>query len=179
MESLDAWRQLALVLAASAVLPSLWVLARRRSPARRRGLAWWCLWAGQLLVPLGLVAWLSLLLGHDMLRLGSPSAAIAFGAGGAAVAAWVAVQAARLLGIGASLLRGAHDIAVAGRCRRIATGAHLGLLGVLALYGLMLVLPIPGRFGALMFLVAIVGPLGVAATIVLVVALVARRLVRR
>lgn len=181
MDALDPWLRLALGLLASAVLPSLLYLALRRPPARRLGqriAAWSCLWAAQLLLPLVAVAWLSLVFGHDVHRLGSLLAALVFGGGGAAIAAVVAASAARLLRVGASILRMDGDERPSDRCDRAATGSLVGLLGVAALWSATAVLPIPGRFGAIVYLVLVLGPIGVASMILLVVAFATRTLVR-
>jgi hypothetical protein len=182
MESQEPWLRWALWLAATAVLPSLVYLAVRRPIVRRRGpriAAWVCLWAGQLLVPLVLVAWLSLALGGEMQRLGSLLAAIVFGGCGAMVAVVLTVAAARLLHIGMSILRGREDTAVVRHCGRVVDGSFVGLTGVLALFGLMMVLPIPGRFGGLVYLVLIVIPSGIAAALLLLVAIATPTLLRQ
>lgn len=178
----DAWLRLALVLAASTVLPSLLYLVLRRPPLRRpaqRLAAWSCLWAGQLAVPLVVVAWISVLFGLDVHRLGSLAAALAFGGGGAAVAAVTAVPAVRLLRIGVSVVRGGSILAAVRGCGRVGVGSLAGVVGVAALFGLMMVLPIPGRFGALVYLVAILGPLGIASLVLLLVGAGSRALLRR
>jgi hypothetical protein len=178
----DPSLRLALGLAASAVLPSLVYLALRRSPARRpaqRFAAWSCLWAGQLVVPLVLVAWLSLGFGRDVHRLGSLLAALVLGGGGAAVAAMAAVQAARLLQIGVSLARGGSVVTAVRGCARVVVGALASVLAVAALFGLMMVIPIPGRFGPIVYLLVVLAPLGLASMIVLLVGLASRAFLRR
>jgi hypothetical protein len=55
----------------------------------------------------------------------------------------------------------------------------VGLVGVLTLFGLMMVLPIPGRFGGLVYLVLIVGPNAIVAMLLLLVAIAAPHLLRQ
>jgi len=180
MQDLEQWLRIALWLLGSAVLPSLVYLVVRRGwrPPGHRIAVWSCLWAGQLVVPLVLAAWLSLVLGGEMHRLGSLPAALVFGGGGALVAALLTARAVEVLRIGVSILQAGADATVGRRCGRVAERVLVGPLGVAVLLGLMMVIPIPGRFGGLVYLVLVLGPIAVASIIMLLVVFGARWLVR-
>lgn len=173
--------QTLLGLLASAVVPTLVVRSMRRGSEQPRGhrlAAWWCLWAGQWVVPLAIMAWVSMSFGPELHRLGSLPAALVYGGGGAALALLLVVRGVALWRAGTSILRGGSYARVSRGCTRVGLAALVGLGGATALFWLMTVLPIPGRFGALLYLMLVLAPVGIASLVFLAVAACTLRLVQ-
>lgn len=182
MEIAESWVTSVLWLAASMVLPTLVVHAVTRPPARPGGhrvAAWCCLWASQLTVPLIVVAWISLGFGRDVYRLGYFVASILYGGGGAAAAGTLVVAGVTLLHAGICILREHDDPAAVRYCERGSWRVMRGLLGVASLFGLSMVIPIPGRFGVLVYLFLVLAPAGIAGVLMLAVTHGALRVLRR
>ncbi len=182
MESAESWITAVSWLVGSMVLPTLALRVLARAPARSWGhrvAAWCCAWASQLTVPLLLVAWISVTFGRDVYRIGYFMAAIVYGGGGAAVAGTLVVAGVALLRASVCILRTHDDPRAIALSERAGWQAMRGLLGVACLFLLTSVLPIPGRFGALVYLFLVLAPAGIAGVLIVAVTRGALGVLRR
>lgn len=163
----------ALWLVASIVLPTLVLRVVARPPARpqsHRIAAWCCLWASQLTAPLLLVALVAVDFGRELFEIGHVVGAIIYGGGGAAIVVVLVVAGVGLLRAALSILCFHDDKRAVGHCARAAGRTTQGLLGVAILFGLMIVIPIPGHFGPLLFVFLVLVPASIGGAMMLLVA---------